>query len=110
MMPTSQMISLAMVPSWWPTVSSGVPVDVLAQRRRPVDRLLKDPFDRAGDDPRRDEDQDGDEDLRAPVHHLGLPIGALVDLIHVACSLVRRGAVNPPRRPFVAALCAAASQ
>ena len=26
MMPTSQMISLAMVPSWWPTVSSGAPV------------------------------------------------------------------------------------
>ena len=26
MIPTSQMISLAMVPSWWPTVSSGVPV------------------------------------------------------------------------------------
>ena len=28
MMPTSQMISLAMVPSWWPTVSSGAPVTV----------------------------------------------------------------------------------
>ena len=29
MMPTSQMISLAIVPSWWPTVSSGVPVTCL---------------------------------------------------------------------------------
>ena len=26
MMPTSQMISLAIVPSWWPTVSSAAPV------------------------------------------------------------------------------------
>ena len=26
MMPTSQISSLAIVPSWWPTVSSGVPV------------------------------------------------------------------------------------
>ena len=29
MIPTSQMISLAMVPSWWPTVSSGGPVTCL---------------------------------------------------------------------------------
>ena len=82
MMPTSQMMSLAMVPSWWPTVSSGVPVMWRLSAGRLVDRLLQHPFDRARDDVGRDEDQEGNEDLGPPVHQLALPIGALIDLVH----------------------------
>ena len=71
-----------MVPSWWPTVSSGRPGDVTLERGRLVDRFLQHPFDGARDDVGRNEDQDGNEDLGPPVHQLALPIGALIDLVH----------------------------
>ena len=58
--------------------------DVLAQRGGTIDAFLEHPLHGARNRPGRDEDEDGDEDLGAPVHHLSLPISALVDLIHWA--------------------------
>jgi hypothetical protein len=45
-------------------------------------------IERSRDDPRRDDDEQGNEDLRPPEHQLGLPICAPIDLIHFPCSLL----------------------
>ena len=91
MMPTSQMINLAITPSWWPTVSSGVPVTWLRSAGDLSIAFWRTHLTALATIQVATRIASAMRILRTPVNQLALPISALVDLIHDSAPLWSAG-------------------